>query len=72
MFTTKEATIATISIIIGVIVFSVGLVSLLNWMSNKQCLTAYSNFEPQWGFFSKCRIVVDGKLTPVEIVRELK
>jgi len=72
MFTTKEIIITIISITIGVIILVVGLVSLINWMLDKQCLEAYSNFEPQWSFFSGCRIVIDGKLTPVDIVRELR
>ena len=41
-------------------------------LRNKQSLTSYSNFEPEWSFFSSCRIMVNGKLTPVDIVRELK
>ena len=57
---------------LGALLFIVGLVSLLFFLSNKRCLSAYSEFEPQWGIWTNCRIMVDGKLTPVDIVRELK
>ena len=33
-------------------------------ISNKSCLTSYSQYEPQYGFFEGCRIMVDGKLKP--------
>jgi len=62
----------TIGLILGIILFILGIVWSVMWMENKKCLAAYSNFEPQWSFFSKCRIMIDGKLTPTEIVRELK
>lgn len=63
----KEAIIIfSISMILIVSIFSVAL-----FMTNIQCKSAYENYQPQWGFISGCRIMVDGKLTPVNIVREL-
>ena len=41
-------------------------------MQKKECLSSYQNFQPSYTFWAKCRIMVDGKLTPVDIVRELK
>lgn len=38
----------------------------------QQCLEAYENYQPQWGIITQCRVMVDGRLTPVGIVRELK
>lgn len=38
----------------------------------KECLSSYNNYLPQFSVFSGCRIMVNGLLTPVDIVRELK
>ena len=42
------------------------------WLDNKSCINSYSNFQPQWGVWTGCRIMVNGVLTPTDIVRELK
>lgn len=42
------------------------------FVMKKTCLESYEYYQPQWGIFTGCRIIVDGKLTPVNIVRELK
>jgi hypothetical protein len=60
-------------VIVLVILLAVGgSCSLGILLAKKSCLASYQNFQPEWGFFEGCRIVVDGKLTPVDIVRELK
>jgi hypothetical protein len=51
---------------IGMIVFTKYLIE------NKQCLNSYELYQPQYKFWAGCRIMVDGKLTPTDIVRELK
>jgi hypothetical protein len=58
--------VASMFVIIFVVLF--GSVYLLE---RKTCLDSYAEFQPSWGFFTNCRIVVDGKITPVDIVREL-
>ena len=62
-----------------VILFILGFILLLTGVcygalqiDRVVCLNSYSNFQPQWGFFTSCRIMVNGVLTPVDIVRELK
>lgn len=58
--------------IIGVILFFVLLIGLKLFISERRCLTSYENYQPAWGIFSGCRITFEGKLTPVDIVREIK
>lgn len=60
--------------IIVLVVFAVLIGTFLCaalFMTKIQCKSAYENYQPQWGIISGCRIMVDGKLTPVDIVREL-
>ena len=59
-------------VILSLIVILIGVVGIGILMANLSCINSYSNFEPQWGILTGCRIMVDGKLTPVDIVRELK
>ena len=58
------------------IIVAVGIVVVLGaslFLDSKySCLIAYENQQPEWGIMSGCRIVVNGKLTPTDIVRELK
>lgn len=61
------------------IIISIGVTSMLglllfgiSLLARAECLNAYENYQPQWGILHRCRIMVDGKLTPVDIVRELK
>lgn len=64
----KEITlfiIVTIGVI-GLILFGV------NALTRKSCLESYSSYTAEYGFWTGCRIMVDGKLTPTDIVRELK
>lgn len=54
-----------------VVVISGSISSLAFYARSIQCKSAYENYQPEWGIISGCRIVVGGKLTPVDIVREL-
>lgn len=38
----------------------------------KECLTSYENYQPNFSFFGDCRVMIDGKLTPVDMVKILK
>jgi hypothetical protein len=48
------------------IAIAVGL--LCSWLLSVGCYQKYSDYHPQWGFFSECRIVFEGKLTPADQV----
>jgi len=65
----ENSTLAILFIIIVIVVIG-AVVTFAFWVSEKSCLESYSNFQPQWGIFTDCRIIVDGVLTPVDIVRE--
>lgn len=39
---------------------------IFNYIANKQCLTAYHDYKPQYSFMGGCRIDFNGKLTPVK------
>lgn len=64
----KEDKIISIVVLLLLVFITVGAITF----KRKVCITAYKDYNPQWGLMSGCRIVVDGKLTPVDIVRELK
>ena len=40
-------------------------------MDNWGCLSAYESYQPQYGFWTGCRVMRNGKLTPVDIIREI-
>ena len=42
-----------------------------NQVAKKACLKSYDSFQPEYTLWTNCRIVVNGVLTPVDIVREL-
>lgn len=64
--------IATVVVIISVLGIIIGGVVGIDYLlSSKRCLTAYENYEPRYGLFSKCRVMWNGKLTPVDIIREI-
>lgn len=59
-----------ISLAVAIIVFIALFASY--FVAKKACLVSYENYEPQYSIFGGCRIMSDGKLTPVDIVRELR
>ncbi len=65
--------LSILGLFVGVVLVIGGGTGLfVNWVEQTSCLNSYENFQPQYGFFSGCRIVVNGILTPTDIVRELK
>lgn len=61
-----------ILVIVGLIFFIGGIFNSFNLLAKQKCLTSYENYNPQYSFITKCRITVDGVLTPVDIVRNIK
>lgn len=68
----KEYIIGIIGFIIGLLAIMVITVFGANYSNSISCANKYEGFGPQYSFWSGCRIMVDGKLTPVDIVREIK
>ena len=61
-----------VSIIVAIcIVCFWGIFQFAFWASEKTCIESYSNYKAEWGVFSGCRIEWQGKLTPVDIIREI-
>lgn len=60
--------LAIVCVLSGVLFGTVWFASLL---AEKSCLESYSNYDVEWGFFSGCRIEWDGKMTPIDIIREI-
>ena len=54
--------------IMGFIVAAIILTYVLYLIMRTTCLQSYSNYQPQFGFFSQCRIEWNGKLTPTDII----
>lgn len=64
--------VKTISlIIVGVFLFVATIGSLVNWGNKVSCQTSYANYQPQYSFWSGCRIMWKGVLTPTDIVRTI-
>lgn len=55
-----------------VIVVVTWLSVIINSLVGASCLHAYDAYQPQYSYLSGCRIMVEGKLTPVDMVREIK
>jgi hypothetical protein len=67
MIMIKETIIIIISILAVLCLFVFGVTRL----SKAQCMAKYSNYEAEYHFLGGCRIVWNGKLTPVDIIREI-
>jgi hypothetical protein len=37
----------------------------------QQCLQSYSEYQPEYSLLTKCRVMHNGKITPVDIIREM-
>lgn len=54
-------------IIVCIIAIPVALIfSGIIWIESAKCKSKYSDYEPQFGILSGCRVVWEGKLTPTE------
>lgn len=62
---------ALLTIILVIVAFIGGLIFLANLATSKQCYKTYSEYNPQYSFWSQCRIEWQGKLTPVEMIKNI-
>jgi len=70
----KILEIAGFILVVGVIFCSVvwgGVLGVTYGIDRPRCLAQYSNYQPQWGFWSKCRIIYNGVLTPTDMVKNI-
>jgi hypothetical protein len=56
-------TFIVICIMIGIGVYHV---------DKQTCLVSYENYKPQYSFFGGCRVNWNERITPVDIIREIK
>ena len=64
----------TIAIVGAVGLFIGGFLAFLAFgyfMDSYECHSKYSSFKAEYGIFSGCRIEWNGKITPVDIIREI-
>lgn len=59
------------SFILGFILLIIASIFGANYLSGVSCRAAYANYQPEYGFFTGCRVMWNGKLTPTDIVREI-
>lgn len=61
--------------LVGGLIAIVGFVFILgfivNLMSAKSCMESYKEYNPQYSFWTDCRVEWQGKLTPVYIVKKV-
>jgi hypothetical protein len=55
----------------GFLLFILGIWFLGNYMDSKKCYASYSEYKPEYEALSGCRIEWHGKMTPVEIIRNI-
>jgi len=66
-----DVKVVVVGIVVGIVLFIGGLVGLINWGQKVSCQNAYANYQPQYSFFTGCRIMWKGVLTPTDIVRTI-
>lgn len=58
---------------IALFTFFLAVVTVPIYFADKHtCYSAWEDFSPEYGFWTGCRIVVDGKRVPTDKVRELR
>lgn len=54
------------------IIVLIVIISPIEYQVNKfTCLSSYSDYQPQYGFWTNCRINYDGKITPIDMVKNI-
>jgi len=72
METLKDLGVALVFVAVILGITAVLVYGLAMGIKQPQCLASYENYSPEFGFWEGCRIMVDGELTPVDIVRKMK
>lgn len=47
------------------------LIVVAYFLAQRFCLESYSQYSPQYGVFTDCRIMFNGKLTPVDMIKNI-
>lgn len=68
----KNDIIAIFIFILMMTGFILGVIQGLKAIDKKQCFTRYSEYNPTYeGMISGCKVMWNGKLTPISIIREI-
>lgn len=65
------AMIVGVLLLVFVVVFS-GVIPIVYSINKKSCLSAYNEYTPSYTLWGGCKVEWNGKLTPVDIIREIK
>ena len=58
--------------VIGIILLmSIIVLTSVALINRKICLEQYSNYQPEWGIFSNCRVIWNETMTPVSMVKNI-
>lgn len=58
-------------VLLSIIIFGTGITLSVNFLAKKSCLDSYSQYKPEYSLFTACRIEWNGKLTPVDMVKNI-
>lgn len=59
---------ATYVIAIVISIFA-AIIALTYFVNKKNCRIAFSEYSPEYTFWGGCRIELNGKMTPVDMIR---
>lgn len=62
----KENFLAGLILVCIIVILVALMFSGIMWIGSASCKSKYSDYEPQFGILSGCRVVWEGKLTPTE------
>ena len=53
------------------ILFTIIIAVLSIWFNEVSCYRSFEQYNPDWSFISGCRIEFQGKLTPVDMIKNI-
>jgi hypothetical protein len=52
-------------------IVAIPIVFLSNLVKEQNCYSMYKDYQPTYGFWEGCRIMWDGKMTPVSMIKNI-
>ncbi len=62
----RDIIVLIIIVLIGFASILIPLVSLDYFLQKEKCYAKYSEYQPEFSFWGGCRVVWEGRITPVE------
>lgn len=62
---------STFGFVLILVVISMALIVGVVSLDKNHCLKAFEAYSPQWGLMSGCRIEFQGRLTPVNMIKNI-